>query len=47
MLIQNANVYIGGEFRPADIGIKDGVIAEVGENLTPGGDAVDASGLCV
>lgn len=46
MLIQNANVYIGGEFRPADIGIKDGVIAEVGENLTPGGDAVDASGLC-
>ncbi len=45
MLIKNANVYIGGEFRPADIRIKDGVIAEIGENITSGGDAVDASGL--
>ncbi|MGI6743007.1 MAG: dihydroorotase [Eubacteriales bacterium] len=46
MLIKNADAYINGEFRRADIRITDGRIAEVGENLSSGGDAVDASGLC-
>jgi dihydropyrimidinase len=47
MLIRGGTVITGTDQRPADVLIRDGKVVAVGQNLTPEGEAIDATGLLV
>jgi dihydropyrimidinase len=47
MLIRGGTVVTGTDERPADVLVRDGRVVEVGQDLTPEGEAIDATGLLV
>lgn len=47
LVVKGGHVVLEGDVRPLDIGIRDGVIAEVSECIEEGRHMVDASGLTV
>ncbi|MCC5890467.1 MAG: allantoinase AllB [Alkalibacterium sp.] len=47
LIVKNGNVILENESAVTDIGIKDGKIAEIGENLTGGSRVIEADGLIV
>lgn len=47
LTIQNGQVFTGGELIFADVIIKDGRIAQIGQNLTPQGTVIDAGGRVI
>ena len=44
MIFKNAQAVIGGEVKKVDIRTENGLIAEIGENLS-GGEVLDCAGL--